>query len=73
MIIGSDQCRREKNWGFLEEDGALLVIYALLPCTVVLEYVPEEPDNLRFRSRHCYAPDAAAILRASGGWHLGPL
>ena len=70
MITSFDLCRREKNWGFMEEDDTLLITYALLPCTIVLEYIPEEPDNLRFRSKHCYATDAPAILQASGGWHL---
>lgn len=63
-------CRREKNWGFFEEDGTLLITYALLPCTVVLEFVPAKPDNLRLRSRHCYATKAAAILQISGRWRL---
>ena len=63
-------CRREKNWGFFEEDGALLITYALLPCTIILEFVPSEPDSLRLRSRHCYTPEAAAILQTSGARHL---
>ena len=63
-------CRREKNWGFFEEDGALLVSYALLPCTVILEFLPAEPDNLKLRSKHCYNAEAAAILQTSGGWLL---
>ena len=60
-------CRREKNWGFMEEDGVLLITYALLPCTVVLEFTPAQPENVKIRSRHCYVAEAPAILQNAGG------
>lgn len=64
-------CSREKNWGFTEEDGVLLVTYALLPCTVVLEFNPAQPKDLKIRSRHCYVSDAPAILQ-NAGWQQHP-
>ena len=60
-------CRREKNWGFMEEDGTLLITYALLPCTVVLEFNPAQPEDLKICSRHCYVADAPAIMQYAGG------
>jgi hypothetical protein len=58
--------KREKNWGFVEEEGALLVFYALLPCTVVLHFDTTQPDGVSLRSRTCY-DDKAAIIRQQTG------
>ena len=53
--------KREKNWGFVEEEGALMIYYALLPCTVVLEFDLGQPDGVVMRSRACYADQATVI------------
>jgi len=58
--------KREKNWGFVEEDGALMIYYALLPCTVVLEFDMGQPDGVLFRSRTCYDEQAAIIKQQTG-------
>ncbi len=58
--------KREKNWGFVEEEGALMVYYALLPCTVVLEYDMGQPDGVILRSRACYDDQAAIIQQQTG-------
>lgn len=58
--------KREKNWGFVEEEGALMVYYALLPCTVVLEFDMGQPDGVILRSRACYDNQAAIILQQTG-------
>lgn len=59
----SDEARRkiaaglpwqEKNWGFLEEDGRLLVVYSLFPCTVLLEYDPASDGGVRPYRKICY-------------------
>jgi len=50
----------------MEEDGVILITYALLPCTVVLELDLANPEALRIRSRHCYMPQAPSILQATG-------
>ncbi len=62
-------CRREKNWGFWEEDGKLLILYGILPCTVVLEFDPLRPSEPSIRSRTCYVLDTVPILQASGKTH----
>lgn len=59
-------CRREKNWGFWEEDGKLLILYAVLPCTVVLEFDASRPSELQIRSRSCYVLEVPNVLNASG-------
>jgi hypothetical protein len=59
--------KREKNWGFVDEGGKLLIFYALLPCLVVVEFAPDTPDGVRMHSRYCYEPQAAAIEAATGG------
>ena len=58
--------KREKNWGFVEEDGALMIYYALLPCTVVLEFDKGQPDGVALRSRACYDDQAAVIEQQTG-------
>lgn len=58
--------KREKNWGFVEEDGALMIYYALLPCTVVLEFDMGQPDGVLLRSRTCYDEQAAIIQQQTG-------
>ena len=58
--------KREKNWGFVEEDGALMIYYALLPCTVVLEFDMGQPDGVLLRSRICYDEQAAIIEDQTG-------
>ena len=58
--------KREKNWGFVEEDGALMIYYALLPCTVVLEFDMGQPDGVLLRSRTCYDEQAAVIQQQTG-------
>ena len=58
--------KREKNWGFVEEDGALMIYYALLPCTVVLEFDAEKPDGVAMRGRTCYDAEASAIEQHTG-------
>ena len=58
--------KREKNWGFVEEDGALMIYYALLPCTVVLEFDTGQPDGVLMRGRTCYDAEAAAIEQHTG-------
>ncbi len=58
--------KREKNWGFVEEHGALMIYYALLPCTVVLEFDMGQPDGVLLRSRICYDEQAAIIQDQTG-------
>ncbi len=58
--------KREKNWGFVEEEGALMIYYALLPCTVVLEFDLGQPDGVVMRSRACYADQATVIEQQTG-------
>lgn len=60
------QFKREKNWGFVEEDGALMIYYALLPCTVVLEFDMGQPDGVVLRSRACYTGQATVIEQQTG-------
>ena len=49
----------------------LLVYYALLPCTVVLQFNPDVEGGLVMRSRACYEQQAASITRATGrAWAL---
>ena len=58
--------KREKNWGFVDEEGALMIYYALLPCTVVLEFDMGQPDGVMLRSRACYDDQAADIQQQTG-------
>lgn len=58
--------KREKNWGFVDEEGALMIYYALLPCTVVLEFDMGQPDGAILRSRACYDDQAADIEQQTG-------
>ena len=58
--------KREKNWGFVEEDRALIIYYALLPCTVVLEFDKGHIDGVALRSRACYDDQAAVIEQQTG-------
>lgn len=58
--------KREKNWGFVDEGGALMIYYALLPCTVVLEFDMGQPDGAALRSRACYDDQAADIQQQTG-------
>ena len=58
--------KREKNWGFVDEEGALVIYYALLPCTVVLEFDMGQPDGAVLRSRACYDDQAAVIQQQTG-------
>ena len=64
---GAVNFKREKNWGFVEEQGALMIYYALLPCTVVMEFDTQQPDGVLMRSRACYVDQAAAIEQQTGG------
>ncbi len=59
-------CRREKNWGFWEQDGKLLILYGTLPCTVVLEFDPLQSMEPTIRSRRCQVPQASSILQTAG-------
>ena len=63
---GAVKFKREKNWGFVEEEGALMIYYALLPCTVVMEFDTQQPDGVLMRSRACYDDQAAAIEQQTG-------
>jgi hypothetical protein len=65
--------KREKNWGFVEEEGALLVYYALLPCTVELQFDTTQPDGVSLPSRTCYNDKAAIILQQTGKFSQGVL
>ena len=58
--------KREKNWGFVAEGERLLVFYALLPCTVVLEFDAGAPDGVRLADRACFASSAPATLQETG-------
>ena len=58
--------KREKNWGFVAEGERLLIFYALLPCTVVLEYDAGAPDGVRLADRACFASSAPATLQETG-------
>ena len=58
--------KREKNWGFVDEGGRLLIFYSLLPCLVVVEFAPDTLDGVRLHSRFCYEPQAAAIEGSTG-------
>ena len=66
---GAVNFKREKNWGFVEEEGALMIYYALLPCTVVMEFDMQQPDGVLMRSRACYGDQAAAIEQQTGAQH----
>ena len=61
-----DNFKREKNWGFVAEGDRLLIYYALLPCTVVLEFDPAAPDGVSLAHRDCFAGSAAATLENTG-------
>ncbi|BDA41016.1 hypothetical protein COCOBI_01-6710 [Coccomyxa sp. Obi] len=61
-----EEFRREKNWGFWEDNGKLYILYGILPCTVVLEFNPDQPSQPSVRSRTCYVPEMLSILQASG-------
>ena len=50
----------------------LMITYALLPCTVVLEFNPAQPEDLNISSRHCYLADAPAILKHAGEKKVQP-
>ena len=56
--------------GILRGEWSTARLLCAAACTVILEFVPAEPDNLKLRSRHCYDTEAAAILQTSGGVHL---
>ena len=43
-----------------------MIYYALLPCTVVLEFDMGQPDGVLLRSRACYAEQAPAIKQQTG-------
>ena len=43
-----------------------MIYYALLPCTVVLEFDMGQPDGVMMRSRSCYAEQAAVIEQQTG-------
>ncbi len=58
--------KREKNWGFVAEGERLLIFYALLPCTVVLEFDAGAADGVRLAHRACFAHGAAATLEHTG-------
>lgn len=58
--------KREKNWGFVEEGGRLLIFYSLLPCLVVLDFDPSLPDGARLHSRFCYEAQASSVMHATG-------
>ncbi|KAK9830983.1 hypothetical protein WJX81_005385 [Elliptochloris bilobata] len=58
--------KREKNWGFVAEGDRLLIFYALLPCTVVLEFDAAALDGVRLADRACFAGSAAATLERTG-------
>eukprot|EP00884_Botryococcus_braunii_P008167 jgi/Botrbrau1/17351/Bobra.0015s0095.1 len=58
--------KREKNWGFVDDGGRLLIFYSLLPCLVVLEFEPSLPDGARLHSRYCYEAQASSIAHATG-------
>ncbi|KAK9805203.1 hypothetical protein WJX72_005882 [[Myrmecia] bisecta] len=45
----------EKNWGFLEQDGQLLLIYSLLPCTVIYRVDPTADKGAVFDRSFCYS------------------
>ena len=62
--------KREKNWGFVEEGGDLMIYYALLPCTVVLQFDMGQPDGVVMRARTCYDAQAAAIQEQTGVSHV---
>ena len=63
---GAVSFKREKNWGFVEEEGTLMIYYALLPCTVVMEFDTQQPDGVVMRSRACYDDQATAIEQQTG-------
>ncbi|KAK9794079.1 hypothetical protein WJX73_010011 [Symbiochloris irregularis] len=46
--------RMEKNWAFLEHGTKLIVIYSLLPCTVLFVFNPKAPKGAVFHSGFCY-------------------
>ncbi len=58
--------KREKNWGFVEEGGDLMIYYALLPCTVVLQFDMGQPDGVVMHARACYDAQAATIQQQTG-------
>ena len=43
-----------------------MIYYALLPCTVVMEFDTQQPDGVLMRSRACYDDQAAAIEQQTG-------
>ena len=43
-----------------------MIYYALLPCTVVLEFDMGQPDGVVMRSRSCYAEQAPVIEQQTG-------
>ena len=43
-----------------------MIYYALLPCTVVLEFDMGQPDGVLLRSRACYAEQATVIEQQTG-------
>ena len=43
-----------------------MIYYALLPCTVVLEFDMGQPDGVVLRSRACYAEQATVIEQQTG-------
>ncbi|KAK9834907.1 hypothetical protein WJX81_007705 [Elliptochloris bilobata] len=63
---------REKNWGLVEDRGALLVFHVLLPCTVVLALGDLAGNSTavgasaRVASRACFVGGAAAAAEATG-------
>ena len=46
--------RSEKNWTFLEQGSELLIIYSMLPCTVVFAFQPASSKGVEFRKGLCY-------------------
>ena len=47
-------CRMEKNWAFLEHGSKLIIIYSMLPCTVLFLFNPKAPKGAIFHSGFCY-------------------
>lgn len=43
-----------------------MIYYALLPCTVAMEFDMGQPDGVVMRSRSCYAEQAAVIEQQTG-------
>jgi hypothetical protein len=65
-LIPGDWPRDEKNWGFFEHDGRLLIMYTALPCTMIFEYYPGEGQVSEMLSEKCYAEVEDIVLANTG-------